>query len=673
MSDPRLDAPGTLRPPQAGVPVIPGSPIPAAAVALEGRLSVVAVEDEPGGAVPLDPYAGVRPSAGSTRTPAGGRSGAVHRPGTIPVLVVAGLVAGLLVIIGVFLTVENWTRGVPWQPRLIILVGARWVGILLALGIGLWWWRRAPANPTGRLLFLAGICDCVFLIGADWPYAAWAYELTWAWYLVQPLLALIVLGWPTGRPRRRIRRAVIVITAAVVLITLVGGVFRRSPEATAEWPNWPHALFSVPVVWELLDPIQAMVFAGIPAIAVIVLLIRRRRAVPPAVRPLITPITVAGVLVAGSVVVLHFGYQIFGALIPDVDGDISTVRLLVLMGLYLELAFVAVGVLVGATRRRRAVAVGTRQVVIDLRSAAPVVSPSTAAGALVADPSAVVRYRRADGRWIGHGGEELGELGGDRRMLPVLDESGDLVAGLEIDASTPVPPLLADLAVSTIAARAANERAAAVAAARRLEVTARSTDLVAAADAGRVALERALHDGAQQYLVGLALTAGLRARDEASGGVPDRAAAGELISQIDQVHRDILELVDSSAPAALSAGLAGALRSIAVVCPVTASFAADGDLPPDDPMSLGLYLAAGEALTNAVKHSGGTGITMLLTVDPVIVRILVQDDGIGGVRDVPPGLAGRARDLQGSVEVESRPGRGTTVRITVPRTTGGTR
>lgn len=673
MSDARPDAPGTLFPPQAGVPDMQGSPIPAVAVALEGRSSVVAVEDEPGGGAPPDPYPGVRPSAGATRIPVDVRSRAVHRPGTIPVLVVAGLLAALLVIIGVLLTVENWTRGASWQPRLIILVAARWVGILLALGVGLWWWRRAPANPTGRLLYLAGVCDCVFLIGTDWPYAAWAYELTWAWYLVLPLLALIVLGWPTGRPSRRILRAVIVTTAVVVLINLVGGVFRRSPEATAEWPNWPHALFSVPVVWELLDPIQAMVFTGIPAVAVIVLLIRRRRAVPPAVRPLITPITVAGVLVAGSLVVLHFGYQVFGALIPDVDGDISTVRLLVVVGLYLELSFVAVGVLVGATRRRRAVAVGTRQVVIDLRSAAPVVSPSTAAAALIGDPTAVVRYRRADGGWIGQEGEVLGELGGDRRLLPVLDESGGLAAGLEIDASTPVPRLLADLAVSTIAARAANERAAALAAARRLEVAARSTELVAAADAGRVALERTLHDGAQQFLVGLALTAGLRARQEASGGGPDRAAAAELITQMNQVHHDILELVDASTPAALSAGLAGALRSIAVVCPVAASFAADGDLPPDDPMSLGLYLAAGEALTNAVKHSGCTEITMLLTVDPATVRILVQDNGIGGVTDVPPSVAGRAGDLHGTVQVGSRPGRGTTVRVTVPRTTGGAR
>ena len=92
----------------------------------------------------------------------------------------------------------------------------------------------------------------------------------------------------------------------------------------------------------------------------------------------------------------------------------------------------------------------------------------------------------------------LGEPGGDRRLLPVVDDSGDLVAALEIDSSTPVPPLLADLAVSMIAARMANERTAALADTRRLEVTARSFHLVAAADAGRVALERNLHDGAQQ-------------------------------------------------------------------------------------------------------------------------------------------------------------------------------
>ena len=73
-------------------------------------------------------------------------------------------------------------------------------------------------------------------------------------------------------------------------------------------------------------------------------------------------------------------------------------------------------------------------------------------------------------------------------------------------------------------------------------------------------------------------------------------------------------------------------------------------------MCLGLYLAAGEALTNAVKHSRCTEITLFLTVDTATVRVLVQDNGIGGVRQVPRSIAGRVEDLHGTVQVESRSG-----------------
>ena len=463
---------------------------------------------------------------------------------------------------------------------------------------------------------------------------------------------MIVLGWPTGRPSRTIRRVVIAVTAGAVLISLVSGVFSKSPEATAEWPNVPHALFWQPVVFQLIDPIRELMFIAVPAIVCIVVLVRQRRAVPPAVRPLITPITVAGVLVAGSLVVRHVGFQMFRELIsPDGDNDLGTLRVLSVLGAFLALTFVAVGVWIGATRRRRAVGAGTGLMVVDLRSATPVVSPSAAAGALLGDPSAVVRYQRADGRWIGSSGGVLDAIPADRRLLPVVDEASNVVAGLEVDTATPVPPLLADLAVSTIAAQSANERAAALADARRRDVREQSRELVAAADAGRIALERNLHDGAQQLLVGLALTAGLQARQERkllenSTDTPSPAAAG-LITHINQVRSDILELIDSGTPAALSAGLAEALRSLAVISPISASFHADGDLPADDPLATGLYLAIGEALTNAVKHSGATGITIVLAVDAETVRIVLQDNGIGGLRQVPPSLVQQGRHLPG--------------------------
>jgi len=636
--------------------VAPGSPIPT--LPLEGSMEVVRVDEKPTAGLTVE-------RTGQDGDPAV----TVHRRGTLPVLLLAAAVAVVLLVAGVMLTAENGMSGAPWQPRLVILQTAGWISTTSALCVGLWWWRRAPANPTGRLLYLSGVCACVSSIGQFWPYSAWAIELTWAGLLTLPLLALVVLGWPTGRPSRRIRRAVIGITASVVLITAVGGVFRKSVNPSAQWPDPPHALLSVPQVWQILDPIQALVFTAIPAIATIVVLVRRRRAVPPAVRPLITPITTGGVLVAGSLIVVHVGYQVFGGLFPVEGADISTVRLLVLLGLYLNLAFVAVGVLVGATRRTRAVALGTRQMRVDLSSATPIVSPSIAAAAIVGDPTARVRYRRPDGQWIDSAGRAVGPIGEDRQFLPVVDHTGEVTAGIDVDGSTPVPPLLADLAVSAIAARGANERAAALADARRLEVRARSRDLVAATDTSRIDLERTLHDGAQQFLVGLALTAGLRAR-QVSGGegqLRQQRAASVLIDQIDQVAREILELVDATTPAVLSGGLAAALRSLAAVCPVPTSLHADGDIAGSAPVAMGLYLTAGEVITNAVKHAAATQIEIVMSVDAAQVQILFQDNGIGGVGAVPRGLAARVAALPGRMQIDSPRGAGTTVRIWVQR------
>jgi signal transduction histidine kinase len=558
---------------------------------------------------------------------------------------------------------------------LVVLVATAWASTLLAMGVGLWWWWRAPANPTGRLLYLAGASQCSFVIAQSWP-SGWA-QLMWILsFLELPCLALIVFGWPTGRPSHRLRDAVIVYAVTVAAIFQIGAVFRKSLEPSAQWPDAWQAVFSLPQVWYLMDGFQALALNAVPAIATIIWLVRRRRAVPPAVRPLISPITVAGVLVASSLVLVHFGFQVFGSLFGGDDTDISAARLLVLVADYFHAGFVAIGVLIAATRRRRAIAVGTRQMLVDLRSATPVVSPSAAAAAIVGDLSASVRYRGPGGGWIDSEGTALGDVGSDRRLLPVVDGAGEVTAGLEVDASTPVPPLLADLAVSAIAARAANERATALADARRRDVRARSRALVAATDAGRITLERNLHDGAQQLLVGLALTAGLRVRQSVlrdgprEAGHPDpipNEDARDILDEIDRVRREVLDLVDSTAPAVLATGLAGALRSVAAISPIATTLDVAGDLPPDDPLTLGLYLAAGEAMTNAVKHSRATDLQLSLVVVDDRVRMVLRDNGIGGVAQLPPSISRRIAGMDGRAEVESQGGKGTVVRIEVLR------
>ncbi len=575
----------------------------------------------------------------------------------LPSLAVVGVA---LVVAGVILAERNWMRGTAWDGYAAVLVIVWCVGGVLGLAVGWWWWWRAPANPTGRLLYLAAASDWLWLICYCWPGSRWANDLQWVGVFVEPLIAIIVLSWPTGRPSRRLVRTVTWWTVAGAVLVFVGQVFSRQPNPSPDWPDPYHALFDVPWVFHVIDPVQALGTQALPAAIILVVLVRRRRAVPPAVRPLITPITASGVLVCGSLIIVHVGWQVFSDLL---GGSSWTVwYFLTLLGDYFMIGFVALGVLVGARRRRRAVSMGHQHREVDLRSAPAVITPSSAAAATTGDPTALVRYRRPDGTWIDAAGVTLPEAAAGRRLLPVLDEMGSTTAALEVDAATKLSPLLADLAVSIIAARSANERATAVADARRAEVRSRSLELVAATDAGRRQLERDLHDGAQQLLVGLALSAGLSARRGEPG-------ADALIDQIGAVRHEILALVDQATPVALTDGLASALDAVGAVSPIPVLVDAEGDLPADDPLALTLYLVAGEAITNAVKHSGAGLIRVRLSVRSSEVELHVSDDGIGAVGEVPAGIASRVAAAGGSIRLTSPPRGGTVLDIHVQRPT----
>ncbi|MEO8852062.1 MAG: histidine kinase [Allobranchiibius sp.] len=592
--------------------------------------------------------------------PGAGRGGEMRRIRGNRRLLPCSVVAGFaLVVVAAILAQRNWMHGAAWTGYDVALVTVRLLSAVLGLGVGSWWWWRAPANPTGRLLYVAAAADLFVLIGYSSPGSRWAADLGWVSWLTEPLVVIIVLSWPTGRPSRRLVRTVTWWTLAGAALVLVGGVFNRRPNPPADWPDPFEALFTVPTVFRIVDPVQALATQALPAAIVLVVLVRRRRAVPPAVRPLLTPITTAGVLVCASMLTLHLGFQIFWNLLgngPTFTGwQFSTY-----VGSYFMVGFVALGVLVGARRRRRAVSLGHQYREVDLRSAPAVVTPSAAAAAITGDPTAMVRYRRLDGTWIDAVGTVLPEVAADRRLVPVLDATGSMTAALEVAASTHLSSLLADLAVSVIAAQSANERATAVADARRADVRLRSRALVAATDRGRRQLERDLHDGAQQLLVGLALTAGLAARR----GELD---AGPLIDHIGAVRSEILCLVDQATPAALAGGLAGALDALASICPLPVIVDADGDLPADDPLALPLYLVAGEALTNAVKHSGAGLVRMRLDVDAARTELYVSDDGIGAVTDVPPGIASRLIDVGGSATITSPPLGGTVLDIQIRR------
>jgi signal transduction histidine kinase len=95
-------------------------------------------------------------------------------------------------------------------------------------------------------------------------------------------------------------------------------------------------------------------------------------------------------------------------------------------------------------------------------------------------------------------------------------------------------------------------------------------------------------------------------------------------------------------------------------------------LPPD--VRHNIFLIVKEALTNALRHAGAKEVHVQAKVSADSLEILVQDDGCGFEPAMPPmegkrhGLGNmrrRAEAIGGTLELQSTPGKGTSVRLVV--------
>jgi two-component system NarL family sensor kinase len=98
-----------------------------------------------------------------------------------------------------------------------------------------------------------------------------------------------------------------------------------------------------------------------------------------------------------------------------------------------------------------------------------------------------------------------------------------------------------------------------------------------------------------------------------------------------------------------------------------------GSRPLPVRIEAGLYRIAQEAITNVVRHAGAHTLSVQLTTQPTSVQLLIADDGQGfDPAQVPVnrygliGLNERAKLLGGHLAVQSSPGAGTRLAITVP-------
>jgi signal transduction histidine kinase len=227
---------------------------------------------------------------------------------------------------------------------------------------------------------------------------------------------------------------------------------------------------------------------------------------------------------------------------------------------------------------------------------------------------------------------------------------GDLVAVL---VHAPAEPFL--LAAVTRAATVVLEHARVQAEllVSLAEVRASRSRLVAAADAERRRIERDLHDGAQQRLVGLAVHI-----QAARRRTPAPAPLDELLTfTVGQLHAAVEDI----------RGLGPALAELARPGEVEVEHALAGRFDPTAEAT-GWFVAC-EAVANARKHAPGARVVVRATTGTGSVTLTVADTGPGGAVATGDGLRSlrdRVEACGGTFTVHSAAGAGTVLTAVLP-------
>lgn len=191
-------------------------------------------------------------------------------------------------------------------------------------------------------------------------------------------------------------------------------------------------------------------------------------------------------------------------------------------------------------------------------------------------------------------------------------------------------------------------------------------------------IERDLHDGTQAQLVALAMKLGDAKDRLASGNDPDGVA-----DLLDGAHAtaksalvDLRDLARGIHPPVLDNGLGAALETLAAGASLPVRLAVDLPRRPAGAIETIAYFCVMELVTNAVKHSGASAVSVRAEERRSRIFVQVRDDGGGGAYLSAPsasgdrsGLAGldeRVRSVDGTLLVDSPSGGPTIISIDLP-------
>jgi signal transduction histidine kinase len=204
----------------------------------------------------------------------------------------------------------------------------------------------------------------------------------------------------------------------------------------------------------------------------------------------------------------------------------------------------------------------------------------------------------------------------------------------------------------------------------RDELIASRARIVAAADEARRRIRRDLHDGGQQRLVHALITLKLARRSLDEGDPRTEELVDEALEHTEGAVEALRELSHGILPSILTRG---GLRAGVEAVVARMSLPVDLDIgeerfPPG--VEATAYFVVSEALTNVVKHSGAARAQVSARASEGVLRVEIRDDGKGGAASSGGsglvGLRDRVAALAGDLEIESPPGAGTRITMTLP-------
>ncbi|HZC51202.1 MAG TPA: sensor histidine kinase [Mycobacterium sp.] len=549
----------------------------------------------------------------------------------------------------------------------------------LYLACGLLAWYRQPRNLTGRLLIATGLAFFVDVLQFNPDPGLWTLGLALELAYI-PMFGHLGLAFPTGRLTSRAARWFIAAAWAYVVIFGTGALLFYDP-ASHGCTSCPADLnlFLVHEPSGALEQFRQLSFRlrqlPLPLVVVLTLLVlivrRWWRASPPA-RRILNPVYLPATLFVSAFVLQDlartgFGLHGFYAGHPNVDLLVRNVALFA--GIAVPLGFV-----LGLARAQgRTARVG--ELVVELGALPSLDRLEASLARTLRDPSlSVGRWQPAEHRYVTARGStlEMPPANADRSVT-FLERDGTPLAAIVHDPALLDNPGLLHAVNAATRLAVDNERLQAELRTQLDETRASRIRIVAAADEARRRLERDLHDGVQQRLVILAMDVRL-----VEVGLSDPSARAAVAAIGDQMANALKELRDFARgvhPAVLTEeGLAPALKSLAERSPVPARLLETPKerLPPAHEAAA--YFVVSEALANVGKHAKAAHVTVAARRSHDQLEIAITDDGIGGADTNSGsgirGLSDRLAALDGTLEINSPPGLGTTLRATIPLPVG---